>query len=154
MKNYLEKRKRLFVNPNRSALLASTGGMVLDFVGQVTDEFHTNGFCSDEFRPDIFEELTTPKVSRVDSDSYCITRYETDTGESYQIGIELGAWISTLRHPASLGIDYDELKSYDMLRQSIKYSILAATLRYFEDHWGHKYELLKDDSGFWYVSAK
>lgn len=154
MNNYLEKRTRLFVDPKNSVLFASTGGMVLDFVGRVTDEFHTNGFCSDDFRPEIFEELTTPKVSRVDSDSYCVTRYETDSGDSYQIGIELGAWISTLRHPASIGTDYDELKSYDMLRQSIKYSLLAATLRNFEDNWSHKYELLKDESGFWYVSIK
>lgn len=154
MSNYLEKRKRLFVSPKNSTLFGACGGVLLDYISRLTDEMQQTGGCTDDFRPEIFEEETKPVIDRVDANSYTLTRYETQDGQTFPVGLELGSWISTLLHPADKFTDYDELDSWTFLQVSIKNAILSATLKNFEVHWQDKYELIKDDSGFWYVSAK
>lgn len=154
MNNYLEKRKRLFVTPKNSALFGACGGVLREYIRRMTTDMLQFGGSSEHIQLEIFEEETKPVVGRVDADSFAFTSYETEDGQTYPISLELGSWISTLLHPTDKFNDYDELDSWTFLHASIKNAILSATLLYFETHWGDKYELLKDSSGFWYVSAK
>ena len=133
--NYLEKRKRLFVNPKNSVLFGNTGGVVKDFVDAIVDQMDQGG-CSDNFYPEIYEQTTTPVVQRTDASSYKVTSFKDDEGYYYPVGIELGTWVSALIPPDRVGIDYDELGYKETLNVSIRYAVLSATLKYFETHWG------------------
>lgn len=155
MNTHLEKRKRLFVDPKNSVLFGNTGGVVKDFVEAICDQMVTTGGCSDNFAPQIFEMETTPRVEREGVASYKVTCFETEEGYFYPVGIELGSWISSLLPPDHVGMDkYDELDYKKALNNSVRYAILSATLKYFEQHFGDRYEMLKDDYGFWYVGTK
>lgn len=154
MKNYLEKQKRLFVSPVNSVTFGACGGVLREYIRRMTTEILQSGGSIENFQFEIFEKETKPVVDRVDADSFAFTSYETEDGKNYPISLELGSWISTLLHPTDKFNDYDELNPWTFLHASIKNAILSATLLYFEKHWGHKYEILKDDNGFWYVSAK